>query len=45
MSIDMAKEWLKSAKLDLENIHYIIEVEHLTTVVAFHSQQAVEKWL
>ena len=45
MSIDMAKEWLKSAKLDLENIHYIIEVEHLTTVVAFHSQQAVEKSL
>ena len=45
MSVEMAKEWLKSAKLDLENIHYIIEVEHLTSVVAFHTQQTIEKSL
>jgi len=45
MSVEMAKEWLKSSKLDLDNIHYIIEVEHLTSVVAFHSQQAIEKSL
>lgn len=41
----MSQEWLKTAKLDLDNISYIIKVEHLTTVVAFHSQQAIEKSL
>ncbi len=43
MKIDISKEWLKAAKLDLENIQYIIEVEHLTAIVAFHAQQAIEK--
>ena len=43
MKIDMAEEWLKASRLDLENIKYIIEVEHLTSVVAFHSQQSIEK--
>jgi HEPN domain-containing protein len=43
MKIDMPKEWLKASKLDLENLKYIIEVEHLTSVVAFHSQQSIEK--
>jgi HEPN domain-containing protein len=38
-----AIEWLKTAKDDLDNISYIINVEHLTNIVAFHSQQAVEK--
>jgi len=41
--MNMSKEWLKASKLDLENIKYIIEVEHLTSVVAFHSQQSIEK--
>lgn len=41
----MAVEWLKAAKLDIENISYIIEVEHLTPICAFHSQQAIEKTL
>lgn len=34
---------MKSSKLDLENIKYIIDVEHLTSVVAFHAQQSIEK--
>jgi HEPN domain-containing protein len=38
-----AIEWLNAAKDDLDNISYIIKVEHLTNVVAFHSQQAIEK--
>lgn len=41
----MAVEWLKAAKLDIKNISYIIEVEHLTPICAFHSQQAIEKTL
>jgi len=45
MSLEMAKEWLKSASFDLENISYIIKVEHLSGVVAFHTQQAIEKSL
>jgi HEPN domain-containing protein len=36
-------EWLKSAEMDLENIRFILQVEGLTPVVAFHAQQAVEK--
>ena len=43
MKINMSKEWLKVSKLDLENIKYIIEVEHLASVVAFHAQQSIEK--
>ena len=40
-----AKEWFKSAYGDIRNIEYILEDEHLTHIVAFHSQQAVEKIL
>lgn len=43
MSINIQIEWLKASKLDLENISYIIKVEHLTSVVAFHAQQSIEK--
>lgn len=39
----MAKEWLKSAKSDLLVIEKIISEADLTHIVAFHSQQAVEK--
>jgi len=35
--------WLESAYGDLKNIKYIIEDEYLTHIVAFHSQQCVEK--
>ena len=38
-----AIEWLKAANDDLDSIGYIIQVEHLTNIVAFHSQQAIEK--
>ena len=45
MNKNMAIEWLNAAKLDLDSISCIIEVENLTPVVAFHAQQAVEKSL
>ncbi|MFA6137821.1 MAG: HEPN domain-containing protein [Sulfurimonas sp.] len=45
MSLILSKEWLKAAYLDLENISYIIKAEHLTSIVAFHSQQSIEKSL
>ena len=38
-----ATQWLKAAKDDLDSIGYIINAEHLTNIVAFHSQQAIEK--
>ena len=38
-----AIEWIKAANDDLDNISYIIKIEHLTNIVAFHSQQAIEK--
>ncbi len=43
MSKELAKEWLKSAFADLRNIEHIIHDDFLTHVVAFHSQQCVEK--
>ena len=43
MKIKMSNEWLKASKIDLDSIEYIIHVEHLTPVVAFHAQQSIEK--
>jgi HEPN domain-containing protein len=40
-----SKEWLKAANDDLLTIEEIIHVEHLTHIVAFHSQHAIEKSL
>lgn len=37
------EHWLDSAEEDLILIAEIIENEHLTNMVAFHSQQAIEK--
>ncbi len=37
------KEWLKAAKDDLTTIEEIIANESLTNIVAFHSQQCIEK--
>ena len=45
MRMHPASEWLKAARLDLDSIPYILHVEHLTPVVAFHAQQSVEKSL
>ena len=39
------KEWLKAATDNIMIIEQIIRIEHLTHMVAFHSQQAVEKTL
>ena len=39
----MTEEWLKSAKDDLDVIERIINDAHLSHVVAFHAQQAIEK--
>ncbi len=36
-------EWLKASYLDLKNIEKIINDEFLTPIIAFHSQQSVEK--
>lgn len=41
----ITEDWLRSARMDLDNISKIIHEEHLTPVVAFHSHQAIEKYL
>ena len=41
----ITKEWLRRARDDLDVVKEIIVREHLTNMVAFHSQQAVEKSL
>jgi len=38
-----SEEWLKAAKDDLDVIGRIIDVAHLTHIVAFHAQQCIEK--
>jgi len=38
-------EWIKAASDDLLVIEKIIDNEELTHIVAFHSQQAIEKSL
>ncbi len=45
MASIQAKEWLKAGYCDLRNIEYILDDSLLTHIVAFHSQQAVEKTL
>ena len=37
------KEWLKLAKDDLEAAQNLIHLYHLTNIIAWHSQQCVEK--
>ena len=39
----IASEWLKSADDDINTIKAIIDDESLTHIVAFHSQQCIEK--
>jgi len=41
----IAEEWLKAATDDLSVVMKIISDDHLTHMVAFHSQQAIEKSL
>lgn len=45
LNIDMSKEWVKAAKVDLGVIHEIIDNDCLTTMTAFHAQQSIEKCL
>jgi len=45
MNIKMAKEWLKASQDDIKVISNIIDLGDLTHIVAFHSQQSVEKSL
>ena len=40
---EMTKEWLKAAEDDLDVIEEILDVKHLSNMVAFHAQQAIEK--
>jgi HEPN domain-containing protein len=42
---DITREWLELAFLDLESISRLIIDERLTSQVAFHAQQAIEKSL
>ena len=39
----ITKEWIDLASDDLAVIENIIEVDYLTNMVAYHSQQAIEK--
>ena len=39
------QEWINRAKDDLDVIEEIQDIEHLTNMVAFHAQQAIEKSL
>ena len=40
-----SKEWLKASMDDLMTIEHIINTENLTHIIAFHSQQSIEKSL
>lgn len=39
----MTGEWFKAAEMDLMTIEEIKDNEYLTTIIAFHSQQCIEK--
>lgn len=39
----ITQDWLNYAQADLRNCEHIIKDEFLTNIVAFHSQQTVEK--
>ena len=42
---DMAQEWIRAAEDDIAAIKAMINDDNLTSIVAFHAQQAVEKAL
>ena len=43
MASFQAIEWLKAAYSDIKTIEYMLEDSFLIHMVAFHSQQAIEK--
>lgn len=45
MSLVMAKEWLKASSYDLLTVEKIADTDYLTHIVAFHSEQSIEKSL
>ena len=45
MSSFMSKEWVKAAYDDIILLEEIKNNKHLTSIIAFHSQQAIEKSL
>jgi HEPN domain-containing protein len=45
MNSILAKEWLKAANYDFILLEEIKSNENLTTIIAFHSQQTIEKVL
>ena len=40
---ELTKEWLNHAKKDLLVVEKILDDENLTNIIAFHSQQCIEK--
>jgi HEPN domain-containing protein len=42
---EISREWLSKAKDDLDVIEEIKNKKHLTNMIAFHAQQAIEKSL
>ena len=40
---DATQQWLNSAETDLRTYKRILDDEFLTNIVAFHSQQVIEK--
>ncbi|MFP4461736.1 MAG: HEPN domain-containing protein [Thermotogota bacterium] len=42
---ELYKDWLKAAKDDLDAASLLLKHDNLTNIIAFHSQQAVEKSL
>ncbi len=43
MRINISKEWLKASMDDLKIISRILDMEDLSHMIAFHSQQSIEK--
>lgn len=41
----LTQEWLRAARDDIFTIEELIDNEHLTNIMAFHAEQAVEKCL
>ncbi|MBD3308786.1 HEPN domain-containing protein [candidate division KSB3 bacterium] len=41
----LTQEWLKAARDDILTIEELLDNEHLTHIMAFHAEQAVEKCL
>ncbi|MGR3319765.1 MAG: HEPN domain-containing protein [Candidatus Anammoxibacter sp.] len=40
---EISKQWIASVADDLDTVKEIIEIEHLSNIVAFHCQQCIEK--